>query len=459
MPRVSHAAGLLLILVRTNSFSPSSSGEWFFGCRHGHEKTLQNELILGDDRVRASHLETLAPGLVRWRAPALESVTGDAACEVLRRYDLTWATQVLPACRRARADSIGALASGCIAAAGLAVVEEGDDDDAGSARARLLAAPRGSLRVHALVPDTFKGANRPALQARCEAIAEKVTKQLRAQYRAARPARSATDATGDDDDATAPRWLLQLLLVGRAEVAVSLARCAPDLGVGSWPNWRAPAGLCAADVDGYMPSSAYRKLAEALDLMGLGADGGAGASAPLVADGGAPFYCVDLGASPGGWTALLRRRGCRVVAVDRSPLDGALFVGGAPANAADFARRGGACGFERTPADGAASMVAFVAGDAFAWTPPDGPADLMVCDVASYPKRVAELLERWCGARWAARVIVTCKFQGDEPDWGALEDARAVARKHGYEHRSKHFFNNKNECTLMLRLADESGGG
>ena len=49
--------------------------------------------------------------------------------------------------------------------------------------------------------------------------------------------------------------------------------------------------------------------------------------------------------------------------------------------------------------------------------------------------------------------------QGDEPDWGALEDARAVARKHGYEHRSKHFFNNKNECTLMLRLADESGGG
>ena len=36
----------------------------------------------------------------------------------------------------------------------------------------------------------------------------------------------------------------------------------------------------------------------------------------------------DLGASPGGWTAALRQIGCRVVAVDRSPLSKELMADG-----------------------------------------------------------------------------------------------------------------------------------
>ena len=45
--------------------------------------------------------------------------------------------------------------------------------------------------------------------------------------------------------------------------------------------------------------------------------------------------CVDLGASPGGWTSALRRLGCIVTAVDRAPLapqlmadDGVTFIQG-----------------------------------------------------------------------------------------------------------------------------------
>jgi len=41
------------------------------------------------------------------------------------------------------------------------------------------------------------------------------------------------------------------------------------------------------------------------------------------------------------------------------------------------------------------------------------------------------------------------KFKGD-PDWGQLARSREVAANAGYSFRSKHFFNNKKEVTLML---------
>ena len=41
------------------------------------------------------------------------------------------------------------------------------------------------------------------------------------------------------------------------------------------------------------------------------------------------------------------------------------------------------------------------------------------------------------------------KFKG-APDWEQLARARTVAEAAGYACRSKHFFNNKNEVTLML---------
>ena len=63
-----------------------------------------------------------------------------------------------------------------------------------------------------------------------------------------------------------------------------------------------------------------------------------------------------------------------------------------------------------------------------------------------------ELLERWCSRRWAEDIVVTMKFTGETPDFDTVDEARRVAAAHGYKSRAKHFFNNKNELEIMLRL-------
>ena len=55
------------------------------------------------------------------------------------------------------------------------------------------------------------------------------------------------------------------------------------------------------------PNRAYLKLWEALTLLGRRPGPGE--------------LCLDLGASPGGWTWVLAKLGARVIAVDKAPLD------------------------------------------------------------------------------------------------------------------------------------------
>ena len=130
--------------------------------------------------------------------------------------------------------------------------------------------------------------------------------------------------------------------------------------------------------------------------------------------------CADLGASPGGWTHVLRRCGAHVTAVDRAPLAPRLM---------------------RDP------QVQFVQGDAFGWRS-DVPLDWVVSDVIAYPQRVLELVDAWCRPQGARRVVLQMKFKGG-PDWGLIAQARAQAAAQGYVLRAKHFFNDKNEVTWM----------
>jgi 23S rRNA (cytidine2498-2'-O)-methyltransferase len=98
--------------------------------------------------------------------------------------------------------------------------------------------------------------------------------------------------------------------------------------------------------------------------------------------------------------------------------------------------------------------VEFVMGDAFAFEPTSNRSDhdvWMVSDIIAFPDRILELLERWCGGHWASHMIVTMKYHGEEPDLDSLDQAIALAQRHGYHCRAKHFFNNKNEVTLMLQ--------
>ena len=84
---------------------------------------------------------------------------------------------------------------------------------------------------------------------------------------------------------------------------------------------------------------------------------------------------VDLGASPGGWSYQLVRRGIRIEAIDNGPMDKELMRSG---------------------------LVHHIKVDGFSYSP-RRPVDWMVCDIVEQPKRIAKLAGRWmaqglCGA-------------------------------------------------------------
>ena len=353
----------------------------YFTCRHNYLPALHSEL----GRCGFTVITSPCEGLARVESDDTEP----------SMMDPTYALQYLPYAHEVSGSSIKQLASAALGAL---------DADALQCLEGL---PRGALRIHTVVPDLLRGvpAGKAKLLRRCDGIADLVSEGLRKRFPAARK-RSETarhDASADDE----PSAVLQLVLLEPERLVVSLATSAPPAnGLGYWPA-RMRAGLTETTVDGDMPSSAYRKLLEAFAYVG-GPEAGS--------------TCVDLGACPGGWTAALRRRGCSVTAVDRSPLDPTLM---------------------------ADPDVTFCQGDAFTFTP-DSPVAWAVSDVIAFPERCIELLERWCGSGWADRMVFTMKFTGDAPDFDAIDAAAEVARGHDYQFRSKHFFANKNEVTLML---------
>jgi len=133
-----------------------------------------------------------------------------------------------------------------------------------------------------------------------------------------------------------------------------------------------PGGLVAPPVDREAPSRAYLKLLEAEARLGLAIS--------------ARETCVDLGASPGGWTYVAARRGARVVAVDRSELR------------EDLMRH---------------RSVRFERGDAFRYEPA-APVDWLICDVIASADRSVELLLRWLERGLCRKFVVTIKLaEGD----------------------------------------------
>lgn len=151
------------------------------------------------------------------------------------------------------------------------------------------------------------------------------------------------------------------------------------------------------------PNRAYLKLWEALARMGRRPGRG--------------DFCIDLGASPGGWTWALAKLGASVLAVDKAPL--AAGVGNMPG-------------------------VEFRRQSAFALDSGEFPrVDWLVCDVACYPKRLLSLVERWMAQGNARNILCTLKFQG-ATDHGA---ARAFAAIPGSA--LVHLHHNKHELTFF----------
>ncbi|MBI5610950.1 MAG: hypothetical protein HY902_18910 [Deltaproteobacteria bacterium] len=334
---------------------------WLFTGRHEYEPVLVAELA----RMGAA-ARTLLPGLV----------AAELGEDPPERWDPVYALQVLPQVGEVRGESIRQLAQ---AVADYCVTR--------------WPAGAGRFAVHVLVPGQLKGQPNPQMRRRADLLQAALPKMLINQLPAP-PSRSA-----------AVDRLVQVLLLDPEVAYVSVAPLRPVGGAMCWPS-HLPAGLADPADEPTAPSSAFRKLREALACM---------AEAP-----GPGSQTVDLGASPGGWSHVLRQLGAEVTAVDRAEL--------APALMKD-------------------KHIQFIAADAFAWRPPR-PVDWIVSDIIAYPERVPDLLQVWCGGALADRLVIQMKFKG-WPDFDLIGAALRVCSTAGYFARAKHFFNDKHEITLM----------
>lgn len=128
--------------------------------------------------------------------------------------------------------------------------------------------------------------------------------------------------------------------------------------------------------------------------------------------------CLDLGASPGGWTWVLAKLGAHVVAIDKAPLD---------------------------PKVAAMPGVEWRGESAFALEPGSvGPIDWLFSDVICYPARLLRLVERWRATGQVRNFVCTIKFQG-ETDHATAESFAALPGA-----QVLHLHNNKHELTFAL---------
>lgn len=131
-------------------------------------------------------------------------------------------------------------------------------------------------------------------------------------------------------------------------------------------------------------------------------------------------HCVDLGASPGGWTQLAVAQGATVVSVDRSALE--------------------------LDAE-AMKSVEFIKGDAFKYEP-NGPVDWLLCDVIAYPEKTIELLKLWLDSKWCRNFCVTLKFQGEPHLMELIRFERELIERN-LKFSMRRLASNKNELTVF----------
>lgn len=166
------------------------------------------------------------------------------------------------------------------------------------------------------------------------------------------------------------------------------------------------AGYLTIPDDKSPPSRAFKKLQEAISIFNLSIRRGETA--------------VDLGASPGGWTHVLRAYGAKVTAVDRSPLIDSLMRD---------------------------SGVTFIQGNALTWTPPKS-VDWLVCDVITTPDNTSALLKRWIEKKLCRNFCVTVKFKGS-PDLTTLHALTEFLKDNTQWFDGRQLTHNKNEVTVV----------
>ena len=155
------------------------------------------------------------------------------------------------------------------------------------------------------------------------------------------------------------------------------------------------------------PSRAYLKLWELFTILGTRPQPGE--------------LCLDLGASPGGWSWVLQQLAARVIAVDKAPLE---------------------------PRIATLPNIEIRKMSAFALEPSQiGLVDWLFSDVVAYPKRLFTLVEKFLAAGTVRNFVCTIKFQG-ATDFETQARFAAIPGS-----RLFHLHNNKHELTWVKLAA------
>ncbi len=207
---------------------------------------------------------------------------------------------------------------------------------------------------------------------------------------------------------------LRVLLVSAREAWASVGVDVDADPLVAWPS-PFPMGRALVEAPKDAPSSAHRKLDEALAWLGVGP--------------GKDDVAIDLGAAPGGWTHVLRKRGARVVAVDRAALDD------------DLVRDVGVVHLRKDAADVDLGAGYF----------DGGRASFVVCDVIWEPEKSIAIIEKALRVPSLRGLVVTLKLK-HPVDFAVLEKAQRIVGGHdGFVGRVKHLMANKLEVTAMMR--------
>lgn len=159
------------------------------------------------------------------------------------------------------------------------------------------------------------------------------------------------------------------------------------------------------------PNRAYLKLWEAFTRIGV---------APQKGE-----ICLDLGASPGGWTWVLHQMGAHVKAFDRSPLRADLMQ---------------------------AAGVEFIEADAFRVDLSAYPeASWLFCDVICYPEKLYEWVSTCVVPSSIQYAVCTLKFQGRE-HYGVIDSFAQIPN--GW---LGHLSQNKHELTWVWSRLPRGG--
>ncbi len=131
----------------------------------------------------------------------------------------------------------------------------------------------------------------------------------------------------------------------------------------------------------------------------------------------ADSVCLDAGACPGGWSWVLDSLGCKIIAIDRSPLRPDLM---------------------------AKKNIEFIKHDAFTLKPEDiGKIDWLCSDVICYPPRLYDWIIKWIDSGLCEKFICTIKMQG-EPDNETVKKFAAIPNS-----KIVHLTANKHELTWL----------